>query len=93
MRTMLLLRMMRTMLLQDHSRHSGSGGTTLLNWVQLLHGYHPNAVKTWLIVKEHHLDEAKDKFKDSGISITTEGKRHLGAAIGTSQFYVERIVC
>ena len=58
-------------------------------------GYYPNAVKTW-IVKEHHLDEAKDKFKDSGISITTEGKRHLGAAIGTSQFisvYVEHKVC
>ena len=54
-------------------------------------GYHPNAVKTWLIVKEYHLDEAKDKFKDSGISITTEGKRHLGAAIGTSQFTFARI--
>ena len=53
-------------------------------------------MKTWLIVKEHHLDEANDQFKDSGISITTEGKRHLGAAIGTPQFisfYVERKVC
>ena len=36
-------------------------------------GYYPNAVKTWLIVKEHHLDDAKDQFR---ISITTEGKRH-----------------
>ena len=57
--------------------------------------YYPNVVKTWVIVKEHHLDEAKDQFKDSGISITTEGKRHLGAAIGTPQFisaYVEHEV-
>jgi len=58
-------------------------------------GYYPNAVKTWLIVKEHHLDEDKDQFKHLGISLTTEGKRHLGAAIDTSQFlsvYVEREV-
>ena len=46
------------------------------------YGYFPNAVKTWLIVKEDYLKEPKDKFKDSGVSITTEGKRHLGAAIG-----------
>ena len=47
-------------------------------------GYYPNAVQTWIIVKEQHLDKAKDQFKDSEISITTEGKRHLGAAIGPS---------
>ena len=59
-------------------------------------GYYPNAIKTWLIVKEQHLDKAKDQFNNSGISITTKGKRHLGAVIGTSQFisvYVERKVC
>ena len=47
------------------------------------YGYYPNATKTWLIVKEDHLEEAKNQFKDSGVSITAEGKRHLGAAIGT----------
>ena len=59
------------------------------------YGYFPNAVKTWLIVKEDYLEEAKDKFKDSGVSITTDGKRHLGAAIGTPQFisgYVQQRV-
>ena len=45
--------------------------------------YYPNAVKTWLLVKEHHLDEAKDQFKDSGILIT---KRHFDAAIDMLQF-------
>ena len=49
------------------------------------YGHFPNAVKTWLIVKEDYLKEAKDKFKDSGVSITTKGKRHLGTAIGTPQ--------
>lgn len=70
-------------------------------WDQMLDigpafGYYPNAAKTWLIVKEHHLEEAKIPFEDSGVSIsTTEGKRHLGAAIGTPQFitaYIERKV-
>ena len=50
------------------------------------YGYYPNATKTWLIVKEDHLEEAKNQFKDSGVSITAEGKRHLGAAIGTPPF-------
>ena len=50
------------------------------------YGYYPNATKTWLIVKEDHLEEAKAQFNNSGVSITTDGKRHLGAAVGTSQF-------
>ena len=32
------------------------------------------------------MEEAKDKFKDSGVSITKNGKRHLGAANGTPEF-------
>ncbi len=50
------------------------------------YGYHPNATKTWLIVKEDHLEEAKAKFEGSGVSITADGKRHLGAAVGTPHF-------
>ena len=59
------------------------------------YGYFPNATKTWLIVKEDHMEEAKNQFKDSGVSITPEGRRHLGAAVGTPQFipaYVEQKV-
>ena len=41
---------------------SGSGATTLMNWVQLLVISYLNAMKTWLIVQDH-LDEAKDKLK------------------------------
>ena len=39
---------------------SGSGATTLMNFLVISY---LNAVKTWLILKEHHLDEAKDQFK------------------------------
>lgn len=56
-----------------------------------LFGYHPNAAKTCLVVKEEKEEEAKCVFQDTGICITTEGKRHLGAAIGSSSF-VERFV-
>ena len=45
-----------------------------------------NALKTWLIVKEGKLDEAKTTFEGTGINITLEGKRYLGAALGTSSF-------
>ena len=45
------------------------------------YGYHPNASKTWLIVKESTLEEASVIFKDTGVAITVEGRRHLGASI------------
>ena len=59
------------------------------------YGYYPNSSKTWLIVKDSNLEEAKTLFQGTGVSITAEGKRHLGAAIGTNSFvesYVKRKV-
>ena len=50
------------------------------------HGYYPNASKTWLIVKEHKHSEAVPVFDGTEIVNTTDGKRHLGAAIGTRSF-------
>ena len=59
------------------------------------YGYHPNAFKTWLIVKESKLEEASAIFRETGVNITAEGKRHLGAALGTPVFvesYVQQKV-
>ena len=42
--------------------------------------YHPSVSKTWLIVKETNFEEATTLFKGTGVSITVEAKRHLGAA-------------
>ena len=50
------------------------------------YGYLSNATKSWLIVKQDQLEHAKSLFKDTGVSITTEGQRHLGAALGSSSF-------
>ena len=55
------------------------------------YGYHPNPAKTCLVVKEEKMEMAKEVFQGTGISVTEEGKRHLGAAIGTQPF-VERYV-
>ena len=41
------------------------------------YGYFPNATKTCLVVKEEHLEEAKQLFQETGVSITADGKRHL----------------
>ena len=49
-------------------------------------GYYLNATKTWLFVNKDHLEEATDKFNQSGVSIIAEGRRHLRATLGTPQF-------
>ena len=57
--------------------------------------YHPNALKTWLIVKEGKIEDATTAFEGTGVGFTQEGKRHLGAALGTNSFvdsYVQKKV-
>ena len=55
-------------------------------------GYFAN---TWLIVKRPHLQAATELFHGTGVNITAEGKRHLGATVGRQSFvhqYVEEKV-
>ena len=52
-------------------------------------GYFANAPKSWLIVKEEHMTDAANIFANSGIQITKEGRRNLGAALGTQSFTEE----
>ena len=52
-------------------------------------GYHVNETKSWLIVKEgSKMEEAKSIFAGTAIKFTSEGKRHLGASIGSHDFRV-----
>ena len=54
------------------------------------YGYLVNSSKTWLIVKDPaKLALAEETFKDTGVQITCEGKRHLGAALGSKGFKKE----
>ena len=42
--------------------------------------------KTFLIVKETHLPMAHAIFENTGIQVTTQGRRYLGAAVGSADF-------
>ena len=51
------------------------------------YGYHPKPSKTVLILKDQSLIiEAKRIFGGTGIKLTTDGERHLGAVIGSDEF-------
>ena len=57
------------------------------------YGYYANPAKTWLIVKEDHLQSAKMTFTSTGVNITTHGKRHLSAALGSMSFIESYVQC
>ena len=46
---------------------------------------YPNAGVCWLVVKPNKEETAKSIFEQTAINImiTTEGKKHLGAALGS----------
>ena len=54
-------------------------------------GYYPNSKKCWLVVKPEREESAKKVFAGTGINIATEGRKHLGAALG-SRAYLEDYV-
>ena len=49
-------------------------------------GYYAKSSKSWLLVKTNYLDAAKLIFANSGLNITSEGRKHLGASIGSEAF-------
>ena len=73
---------------------NGTGKTiSLLKWCKylLLYGpkicYFPEPSKFLLIVKSQYLEEATHLFKDSPqVKITDDGRKHLGAAVGSNNF-------
>ena len=48
------------------------------------YGCFPTVSKSYLIVKEGELGEARNVLNNSNVNITIEGKRHLGAVIGSN---------
>ena len=49
-------------------------------------GYMVNGAKSWLIVKTSELAESAKKVFGDEVNITLEGRRHLGAVIGSKEF-------
>ncbi|KXJ13026.1 hypothetical protein AC249_AIPGENE28169 [Exaiptasia diaphana] len=77
--------------LADDSAGAGTI-TSLNNWYKVIvqegkkYGYIVNGSKSWLITKSESLaDEAKQVFGND-VNITCEGKRHLGAVIGSTTY-------
>ena len=68
------------------SLHRVRGWWDKLNVVGPTFGYFPNAIKTWLVVKEPVLAAAQSLFQDTAINITSDGRRLLGAPLGTEGF-------
>ena len=54
-------------------------------------GYYAKPSKSWLIVKPGYLEYAKRVFARSGLQITTDGQRHLGAVVGSEQYRAEYV--
>ena len=48
-------------------------------------GYFSNPKTCWLIVKPEKEQAAKEIFSETAINITTEGRKHLGAALNWFQ--------
>ena len=70
----------------DDATGAGSCSKLRLFWDHLsdlgkVYGYYPNSSKTHLIVKVQFLQKANEVFAGTGINVTTNGQRHLGAAI------------
>ena len=55
------------------------------------YGYFPKAAKSHLIVKQQYEQKANDVFAQSNVNITTSGKRHLGAVIGSESYKKEYV--
>ena len=53
-------------------------------------GYFPNASKTWLITKNQFCSIGRETFCDTAVNVTLDGRPHLGAPFGTSE-YVKKI--
>ena len=51
------------------------------------YGYYFKESKSWFILKNQTLlKKTESLFSDTEINVTTEGKRHLGAVIGSNDF-------
>ena len=59
------------------------------------YGYLPKPMKFYLTVKENKLMKVQKLFANSRVNITAEGKRQLGAVVGSAEYrdeYVKDLV-
>ena len=54
------------------------------------YGYYPNDKKCWLVAKPDKKIE-RETFKETAVNITTQGKKHLGAVVGSRSYLTEYV--
>ena len=54
-------------------------------------GYFPNASKTWLVTKEGLHDAGLSFFANTGVSVTSNGRPYLSAAIGSWDYVAGQV--
>ena len=90
-------RMVKQIWLADDATSTGKLSDLRKWWDEIVwegrkYGYHVNNNKSWLIVKNTELlDEARVLFGETNINVTKEGKRHLGAVLGSSSYRAQYI--
>ena len=55
------------------------------------YGYSLKDEKCWLITKPEKEEIVREKFKDTDINITKEGKKHLVAVVGSRSYLSEYV--
>ena len=60
------------------------GGTTYLLMAPF--GYFANSSRTWLVTKESHMARAREIFCDTQVKITSQGRPHLVAPLGSKEY-------
>ena len=78
--------MLTTLLVQGRLLIFINGGMHEISRLGPGFGYHPNAIKSWLIVKKEYNSEATAYFGDTKVKITSEGRPHLGAPLGCPEY-------
>ena len=53
--------------------------------------YYPNGKKCWIITKPDGEIIVKEAFKGTAINVTVQGQRHLGAAVGSREYFEEYV--
>lgn len=59
-------------------------------------GYYSEGSKSWLVIRKNAEEHSESTFKHTNLKTTTEGKRHLGAVIRTTNYiqnYVTEKMC
>ena len=63
----------------------------VLNDVGPTIGYLPNAKKCWLITKPDKEETARKVFAGTSVNVSSQGQRHLGAVLGSREYFEDYV--